>query len=58
MLGVLHCGVGAPGGREKRKETSADVKSLLTRLTPLMPMQIPRKGEAERVIFKTFILKL
>lgn len=57
MLGVLHCGVGARG-REKRKETSADVKSLLTRLTPLMPMQIPRKGEAERVIFKTFILKL
>lgn len=42
--------------KEGRKETRADVESLLIRLTPLIPMQIPRKGEAEKVVFKAFIL--
>ena len=43
-------------GREGRKEIRADVRSLLTRLTPLIPMQITREGEAEKVIFKAFTL--
>lgn len=38
--------------REGRKEISTDGKSLLTRLTLLIPRQIPTKGEAEKVIFK------
>lgn len=42
--------------KEGRKEIRADVRSLLTRLTPLIPMQITREGEAEKVIFKAFIL--
>lgn len=52
----LSCALVPGAGREGRKETSADVESLLTRLTPLIPMQIPRKGETEKVIFKAFIL--
>lgn len=42
--------------KEGRKEIRADVRSLLSRLTPLIPMQIPKEGEAEKVIFKAFIL--
>ena len=42
--------------KEGRKEIRADVRSLLARLTPLIPMQIPKEGEAEKVIFKAFIL--
>lgn len=47
-----------PWGRPSRKEGNprADVERLLTRLTPLIPMQIPRKGEAEKVVLKAFIL--
>ena len=42
--------------KEGRKQIRADVRSLLARLTPLIPMQIPKEGEAEKVIFKAFIL--
>ena len=42
--------------KEGRKEIRADVRSLLSRLTPLIPMQIPKEGEAEKVIFKACIL--
>ena len=50
------CAYNPGADRGGRKETRADVESLLTRLTPLIPMQIPRKGEAEKVVFKAFIL--
>lgn len=45
----------APRQTEEEGRKPAQMWSLLTRLTPLIPMQIPRKGEAEKVVFKAFI---
>lgn len=54
-LGGQSCVLESLAEREGWKETSTDGKSLLTRLTLLIPRQIPTKGEAEKVIFKAFM---
>lgn len=48
---------GGGTGADREGREGADVKRLLTRLTPLTPMQIPRKGEAKKVILNSELVK-